>query len=52
MMDPKLDSGYVAPGEPVEDNYDFATSLTIEEIVGLMDQLLCLEVSRTTYLLV
>lgn len=44
-MDPKMDSGYLGPGETLEDNYDVSRNLSLEEVVGIMDQLLCLEVS-------
>lgn len=47
-MDSKMDSGYIAPGEnleqALEDDYDVRQPLAPEEIVGLMDQLLCHEV--------
>lgn len=47
-MDSKMDSGYIAPGEnhaqALEDDYDVRRSLTPEQVVGLMDQLLCHEV--------
>lgn len=47
-MDSKMDSGYIAPGEnhaqALEDDYDVRQSLTPEEVVGLMDQLLSHEV--------
>lgn len=46
-----MDSGYIAPGEnleqALEDDYDVRKPLTPEEIVGLMDQLLCHEVGDT-----
>lgn len=45
-----MDSGYIAPGEDqveaLEVNYDTRRELTPEEVVGLMDQLLCHEVSQ------
>lgn len=48
IMDSKMDSGYIAPGEnhaqALEDDYDVRRDLTPEEVVGLMDQLLCHEV--------
>lgn len=48
IMDSKMDSGYIAPGEnqaqALEDDYDVRRELTPEEVVGLMDQLLCHEV--------
>ncbi|KAK9855574.1 NatC N(alpha)-terminal acetyltransferase [Penicillium brevicompactum] len=51
IMDSKMDSGYIAPGEnleqALEDDYDVRKPLTPEEIVGLMDQLLCHEVGDT-----
>lgn len=43
-----MDSGYIAPGEnqaqALEDDYDVRQELTPEEVIGLMDQLLCHEV--------
>ena len=44
-MDPKMDSGYLAPGETLEDEYDVLRTLLPEEVVGIMDQMLCYEVS-------
>ena len=43
-MDPKLDSGYLAPGESLESEYDVLRPLSAEECIGVMDQLLCQEV--------
>lgn len=47
-MDSKMDSGYLAPGEnhakALEDDYDVMRELLPEEVVGIMDQLLCHEV--------
>ena len=43
-MDPKMDSGYLAPGETLEDDYDVLRTLLPEEVVGIMDQMLCYEV--------
>ena len=43
-MDPKLDSGYLAPGESLESKYDVLRLLSAEECIGVMDQLLCQEV--------
>jgi hypothetical protein len=44
-----MDSGYIAPGEnhvqALEDDYDVRQPLTPKQVVGLMDQLLCHEVS-------
>lgn len=43
MMDPKLDSGYVAPGETLDDEFDPLRQLSPSQIVGIMDQLTCQE---------
>ena len=43
-MDSKMDSGYLAPGETLDDDYDVSMELLPEEVVGIMDQLLCHEV--------
>lgn len=52
-MDSKMDSGYIAPGEnleqALEDGYDVRQPLTPEEVVGLMDNLLCHEVGDIIY---
>ncbi|KAJ5591477.1 uncharacterized protein N7459_001846 [Penicillium hispanicum] len=49
IMDSKMDSGYISPGENIaqalEDDYDVRRELTPEEVVGLMDQLLCHEMA-------
>ena len=39
-----MDSGYLEPGETMEDEYDFSQALLPEEIIGIIDQLLCQEV--------
>lgn len=39
-----MDSGYLEPGETMEDDYDFSQVLLPEEIIGIIDQLLCYEV--------
>lgn len=44
-MDPKMDSGCVAPGEQFEETYDVSQPLQPEQVLGIIDQLLCLEVS-------
>ena len=44
-MDPKMDSGFLAQGETFEDEFDILKELVPEELVGLMDQVLCHEVS-------
>lgn len=43
-MDPKMDSGFLAPGETLYDTYDVLQDLLPEEVIGIMDQLLCYEV--------
>ncbi len=39
-----MDSGYLAQGETLEDDYDVLRELLPEEVVGIMDQMLCYEV--------
>ena len=39
-----MDSGYLAPGETFQDEYDVIRTLLPEEVIGIMDQLLCHEV--------
>lgn len=39
-----MDSGYLGPGETLEDDYDVLHEILPEEVVGIMDQLLCSEV--------
>lgn len=45
-----MDSGYLGPGEDhaeaLEDAYDTMRELAPEEVVGIMDELLCHEVSE------
>ncbi|KAI9782199.1 MAG: hypothetical protein M1839_005313 [Geoglossum umbratile] len=43
IMDPKMDNGYLAPGEALEDEYDVMEPPSPHEIIGVMDQLLCHE---------
>lgn len=43
-MDPKMDSGFLAPGETLDDEYDVSRPLLPEEVIGIIDQLLCHEV--------
>lgn len=43
-MDPKMDSGFLEPGETMEDNYDYSVALLPEEVLGIIDQLLSHEV--------
>lgn len=44
-MDPKMDSGYLRPGESLEYDYDPLRPLLPEEVIGIMDQLLCHEMA-------
>ena len=52
-MDAKMDSGYLGPGEnhaqALEDDYDLRRELGPEEVLGIMDGLLCHEVCRDNY---
>lgn len=43
-MDPKMDSGLLEEGETIEDDFQVLRELLPEEVVGLMDQMLCQEV--------
>lgn len=45
IMDPKMDSGCLAPGESLDENYDVKRALLPQEVLGIMDQLLCHEVA-------
>lgn len=40
-----MDSGFLAPGETLDDQYDITKELLPEEVIWIMDQLLCHEVS-------
>lgn len=44
IMDPKMDSGCSAFGEALDDDYDVLSTLIPEDVIGIMDQLLCFEV--------
>ena len=44
-MDPKMDSGYLQPGEALVDDYDLERSLLPDEIIGIMDQFICCEMA-------
>lgn len=52
-MDSRMDSGYIGPGEnqaqALEDDYDVTRQLTPEEVLGIMDELLCHEVGADRY---
>lgn len=41
-----MDSGCLAPGESLDEDYDVNRPLRAEEALGIIDQLLCHEVSR------
>lgn len=43
-MDPKMDSGCLGPGESLDDDYEVNRPLLPEEVLGIIDQLLCHEV--------
>ena len=40
-----MDGGYLTKGESLDDDYDVLRELSLEEVLGIMDQLLCFEVS-------
>ena len=44
-MDPKMDSGCVKSADDLEELYDVSRPLLPEEVLGVIDQLLCHEVS-------
>ncbi|KAI1762767.1 Mak10-domain-containing protein [Hypoxylon sp. FL1150] len=45
IMDSKMDSGALAQGESLDEEYDVSRDLLPEEILGIIDQLLCLEMA-------
>ncbi|KAI6378073.1 hypothetical protein MCOR25_002319 [Pyricularia grisea] len=45
IMDPKMDSGCLADGESLDPDYDVARPLLPTEVIGIIDQLLCHEMS-------
>lgn len=45
IMDPKMDSGCVKEGDEFEELYDVSQRLLPEEVLGIIDQLLCHEMS-------
>jgi N-alpha-acetyltransferase 35, NatC auxiliary subunit len=47
-MDPKMDSGFLQPGETLEESYDALAPLLPEEVIGIMDQLLSYEMAWHT----
>ncbi len=44
-----MDSGCVAPGDEFEELYDVSRPLLPEEVLGIIDQLICHEVGSSTY---
>ncbi len=44
-MDPKMDSGCLQPGETLFDDFDAGKDLLPEEVLGIMDQMLCYEMA-------
>lgn len=44
--DPKMDSGHLEPNEPLFDEYDTTRDLLPEEVLGVIDQMLCHEVPQ------
>ncbi|KAI4290696.1 MAG: hypothetical protein L6R35_000003 [Caloplaca aegaea] len=45
IMDPKMDSGFLAEDEPLDDTFNVLKEVLPEEVVGLMDQMLCHEMA-------
>ena len=45
IMDPKMDSGVVQPGEPVDPTFDPAAPLNASQTLWILDQLSCLEIA-------
>ncbi|KAK1761252.1 N-alpha-acetyltransferase 35, NatC auxiliary subunit [Echria macrotheca] len=45
IMDPKMDSGCLAPDESLDEDYDVTRPLLPAEVLGIIDQLLCLEMA-------
>lgn len=43
-----MDSGFLEPEETLDDDYDTLTSLLPEEVISIMDQLLCYEMAWHT----
>ena len=48
-MDPKMDSGHLIGDDTLEDHYDVLRGLLPEEVLGIMDQMLCFEVGSPAY---
>ncbi|KAI0428182.1 Mak10 subunit, NatC N-terminal acetyltransferase-domain-containing protein [Xylaria sp. FL1042] len=45
IMDRKMDSGVLNEGESLDEEYDVARNVLPEEILGIIDELLCLEMA-------
>lgn len=45
IMDGKMDSGYVPPGDTFEADFDPSQELDAEHVLWIMDQLLCMEIA-------
>lgn len=45
LMDPKMDAGYLEEGETLDSNYDVSRNLMPEEILWIMDHLLCYQMA-------
>lgn len=45
IMDPKMDSGVVQPGEPVDPTFDPTAPLSASQTLWILDQLSCLEIA-------
>lgn len=43
-MDPKMDNGMKIDSLALDETYDVLRELSPEEVIGIMDQLLCFEV--------
>lgn len=46
-----MDSGFLAEGDSFEDQFDVQRELLPEEVIGLMDQMLCHEVRARPFLI-
>lgn len=44
IMDPKMDSGFLEAGETLCNDYDVLEPPSVQEMVGIIDQMLCHEV--------
>lgn len=45
IMDPKMDSGYIEDGDSFEPDFDVTAGRELEEVLWIMDELLCLEMN-------